>query len=55
MVFDYYSGGAGDEMTVAENRRAWQQVRLRPRVLVDVGTARPDDDRTGPTSLPFPC
>ncbi len=37
MVFDYYSGGAGDEVTVGENRRAWQQVRLRPRVLVDVG------------------
>ena len=38
MVFDYYSGGSGDEITVGENRRAWQQVRLRPRVLVDVGT-----------------
>jgi 4-hydroxymandelate oxidase len=38
MVYDYYRGGAGDEVTVGENRRAWQQVRLRPRVLVDVGT-----------------
>jgi 4-hydroxymandelate oxidase len=37
-VFDYYVGGAGDELTVRENRLAWQQLRLRPRVLVDVGT-----------------
>ena len=38
MVFDYYFGGAGDELTVRENRLGWQRLRLRPRVLVDVGT-----------------
>ena len=38
MVFDYYCGGAEDELTVGENRRGWQRLRLRPRVLVDVGT-----------------
>jgi 4-hydroxymandelate oxidase len=37
-VYDYYAGGSGDELTVRENRHAWQRVRLRPRVLVDVGT-----------------
>jgi 4-hydroxymandelate oxidase len=36
MVFNYYAGGANDEVTVAENRRAWERLRLRPRVLVDV-------------------
>jgi isopentenyl diphosphate isomerase/L-lactate dehydrogenase-like FMN-dependent dehydrogenase len=36
MVFNYYAGGANDEITVAENRRAWGRVRLRPRVLVNV-------------------
>jgi len=36
MVYDYYAGGANDEVTVDENRRAWEAVRLRPRVLVDV-------------------
>lgn len=36
MVFDYYEGGADDEVTVRENRRAWQQIAMRPRVLVDV-------------------
>jgi 4-hydroxymandelate oxidase len=38
MVFDYYFGGAGDEHSVRENRLAWQHLRLRPRVLVDVGS-----------------
>jgi 4-hydroxymandelate oxidase len=37
MVYDYYAGGANDEITVDDNRRAWESVRLRPRVLVDVG------------------
>jgi 4-hydroxymandelate oxidase len=36
MVFDYYAGGAGEEWTVAENRRAFERWVLRPRVLVDV-------------------
>jgi 4-hydroxymandelate oxidase len=37
MVYDYYAGGAQDEVTIDENRRAWEAIRLRPRVLVDVG------------------
>jgi 4-hydroxymandelate oxidase len=38
MVYDYFHGGSGDELTVRENRQGWQRLRLRPRVLVDVGT-----------------
>jgi 4-hydroxymandelate oxidase len=36
MVAEYYVGGAGDEVTLAENRLSWRRWRLRPRVLVDV-------------------
>lgn len=36
MVFDFVDGGAEDEFTVAENRRAFSDVTFRPRVLVDV-------------------
>lgn len=32
----YLSGGAGDEITLHENQRAWQNIRLRPRVLRQV-------------------
>ena len=29
----YFSGGAGDEITVEANRQAWQRLWLHPRVL----------------------
>jgi 4-hydroxymandelate oxidase len=34
--YDYYAGAAGDELTLAENRRGFERLLLRPRVLVDV-------------------
>lgn len=35
-VFHYIAGGAGDELTVAANRSAFDRILLHPRVLVDV-------------------
>ncbi len=35
-AWGYFAGGAGDEVTLRENVAAWQRLRLRPRVLVDV-------------------
>jgi isopentenyl diphosphate isomerase/L-lactate dehydrogenase-like FMN-dependent dehydrogenase len=32
----YFAGGAGDEITLRDNVRAWARYRLRPRVLTDV-------------------
>src|SRR5581483_1908018 len=59
MVFDYYYGGAGDEQTVRENRLGWQQLRFRPRVLIDVGTRDLSTSVLGqPISFPLltaPC
>lgn len=37
-AWGYYAGGAGDELTIAANRAAWDRLRLRPRVLVDVSS-----------------
>ncbi|CAN5800964.1 alpha-hydroxy acid oxidase [soil metagenome] len=37
-VFDYYAGGAEDEVTVRANRAAYGRYMLRPRVLVDVSS-----------------
>jgi isopentenyl diphosphate isomerase/L-lactate dehydrogenase-like FMN-dependent dehydrogenase len=34
----YYFGGAGDEVTLRDNIAAFERRKLRPRVLVDVGT-----------------
>src|SRR5688572_20823513 len=36
MVYEYIAGGAGDEITLRANRDAFDGIRLRPRVLVDV-------------------
>ncbi len=37
-VYDYYAGGAGEELTMAANIQAWRSRSLRPRVLRDVAT-----------------
>jgi 4-hydroxymandelate oxidase len=34
----YFAGGAGDEVTLRDNLAAFERRKLRPRVLVDVGT-----------------
>lgn len=36
--WDYYQGGSDDEVSLRANRAAFEQLRLRPRVLVDVST-----------------
>jgi 4-hydroxymandelate oxidase len=35
-AYDYYAGGACDEVTLARNERAFDRIALRPRMLVDV-------------------
>lgn len=37
MVYDYFAAGAGDQITVGENRRAFDRIALRPRLLHAVG------------------
>jgi 4-hydroxymandelate oxidase len=36
MALDYYSSGAWDEVTLRDNRAAFERVKLQPRMLVDV-------------------
>lgn len=42
-AFDYLSGGSDDEVTLRNNRLAFERIALRPRVLTDVSTV---DTRT---------
>jgi (S)-mandelate dehydrogenase len=35
-IFDFFDGGAEDEVTMRENRAAFERVRLLPKVLVNV-------------------
>ena len=36
MAYDYYATGANDEVTLRENRAAFERITLLPRMLVDV-------------------
>ncbi|ABG51616.1 FMN-dependent alpha-hydroxy acid dehydrogenase [Trichodesmium erythraeum IMS101] len=36
MALDYYASGAWDEVTLRDNRTAYEKYKLRPRMLVDV-------------------
>src|SRR5947208_16582898 len=53
-VFDYYEGGALDEITLRENVAGWERLKLYYRVLAGVG---PRDLRTTvlgqPISMPI--
>lgn len=40
-AYDYYAGGADDEVTLSENEAAWQRLQLRPKVLRDVAAVDP--------------
>ena len=37
-AWDYYQGGSEDEVSLRANRAAFEQLRLRPRMLVNVST-----------------
>ena len=37
-AWDYYQGGSEDEMSLRANRAAFEQLRLRPRMLVNAST-----------------
>ncbi len=47
MAFDYYRSGADDEMTLFENRAAFQRIALHYRVLAGVGPRRLETNLLG--------
>src|SRR5947209_12368166 len=53
-AWDFYQGGSDDEVTLRANRSAFERIRLRPRMLVDVSVC---DTRTTvlgtPVSMPI--
>jgi 4-hydroxymandelate oxidase len=52
-AWDYYAGGAGDEVTLRANRAAYERFWLRPRVLVDLSACNTATSVLGtPVRLP---
>ena len=55
-VHRYYAGGAGDQLTLGEAEQAWRALRLRPRVLRDVGAVDTSVELLGtPLRTPVLC
>ena len=53
-ALDYYRSGSGDEVTLRANRAAFERIRLRPRVLVDVSELSLETTALGtPISMPI--
>ena len=52
-IYDYYAGGAGDEWTLEENRRAFERWVIRPRMLTGAWPAEPSIEVLG-ARLAFP-
>ena len=53
-VFEFIDGGAEDELTLADNRAAFERRRVVPRVLVDVSAPQLQTDIIGkPSAAPF--
>lgn len=52
-AYDYFAGGADDELTLADNVAAWRRLRLRYRVLRDVGAVATATTVLG-TRIPAP-
>ena len=53
-VFEFIDGGAEDELTLTENRAAFERVRLAPRVLNDVSAPNAATEILGkPAAAPF--
>lgn len=46
-VFDFIDGGAEDELTLRDNRHAFERIRLIPRVLNDVSAPQIASDLLG--------
>src|ERR1700737_2369918 len=54
-VFDYYEGGALDEITLRENVAGWERLKLYYRVLAGGGPrARTPPGLGQPVSMPIP-
>lgn len=52
--WEFYAGGSDDEVTLRANRAAFERIRLRPRMLIDVSTIDTSTTALGtPVSMPI--
>ncbi|MBV9709884.1 MAG: alpha-hydroxy-acid oxidizing protein [Ktedonobacteraceae bacterium] len=53
VIWDYFQGGSDDEVTLRNNRSAFERIRLRPRMLIDVDNVQMQTSVVGvPIQMP---
>ena len=56
MAYDYYAGGADDEVTLRENRAAYERIAVLPRMLANVSVRAMGTTVLGqPRVIDSPC
>ncbi|CAF3297642.1 unnamed protein product [Rotaria sp. Silwood2] len=38
MIYDFYSTGSDDQLTLIDNQQAFRRIKLRPKILIDVSS-----------------
>jgi isopentenyl diphosphate isomerase/L-lactate dehydrogenase-like FMN-dependent dehydrogenase len=62
MIYDYYSTGSDDQLTLVDNQEAFRRIKLRPKVLIDVSSHSAQNSTNcqtkllnSTTTISFPC
>ena len=62
MIYDFYSTGSDDQLTLIDNQQAFRRIKLRPKILIDVSShliANSISCQTqvlnSTTTISFPC
>ncbi len=62
MIYDFYSTGSDDQLTLMDNQQAFRRIKLRPKILIDVSSHSTVNSINCQTSLlnssttiSFPC
>ncbi len=62
MIYDFYSTGSDDQLTLMDNQQAFRRIKLRPKILIDVSSHSLDNSVScqtqilnSKTTISFPC
>jgi isopentenyl diphosphate isomerase/L-lactate dehydrogenase-like FMN-dependent dehydrogenase len=62
MIYDFYSTGSDDQLTLIDNQQAFRRIKLRPKALIDVSSHSTADSLNcqtqlldSTTTISFPC
>ena len=61
-IYDFYSTGSDDQLTLMDNQEAFRRIKLRPKILIDVSSHSIENSMNcqtqllnSTTTISFPC